>query len=112
MAYVEGVDRDGVAYVVWTDTTEDALADQGLVMPASYGESVHGTPSIVRQLLAADGQTSPLTPTGPEIVLAADDGASVLAWLRANTEAWVGGQAEEIAGGSEELAQVTDQVVY
>jgi hypothetical protein len=86
MIYVEGVSGDGVAYAVYVDASEDELTDMGIGMPMSYGETVHGTPTIVALLRVSDGQQVPLTPTGPNRPLSSSDPESVVAWLRANTD--------------------------
>lgn len=85
MIYVEGVTPDGVAYAVYVDAAEDELTDMGLTMPMSYGETVHGTPTVVALLRVSDGQQVALTPTGPDRPLSASDPETVVAWLRANT---------------------------
>lgn len=85
MIYVEGVTDAGVAYAVYVDASEDELVDMGIGMPASYGETVHGTSSVVAQLRVSDGQPVALTPTGPTRPLTASDAETVVAWLRANT---------------------------
>jgi hypothetical protein len=85
MIYVEGVTPDGVAYAVYVDASEDELADMGVGMPGSYGETVHGTPSIIAMLRVEDGQPVPVTPTGPYRPLSSTDPETVVGWRPGKT---------------------------
>lgn len=85
MITVEGTDQDGTAYAVCFSAPESEVLAAGLAMPASFGDNVHGTTSIVAALEVDDGAPVLLTPTGPSAVLRSSDPVSVLAWLHANT---------------------------
>lgn len=100
MIYVEGVTDGGVAYAAYIDASEDELADMGIGMPSSYGETVHGTPSVIALLRVSDGQPVPVTPTGPNRPLSADDPETVVAWLRANTEDVAVATGADVAGAA------------
>jgi hypothetical protein len=85
MIGIEGTDDDGRAYLVLADMNAAQMNAAGVRMPADYGATVHGTPGIIAQLQAADGEPVQLTPTGPTIPLSSDDSRSVVAWLFDNT---------------------------
>jgi hypothetical protein len=122
MIYVEGVTPDGVAYAVYVDASEDELADMGVGMPGSYGETVHGTPSIIAMLRVEDGQPVPVTPTGPYRPLSSTDPETVVGWLRSNTGDVAVATGEDLAAAAsgnlgrvepaEAPAPGSDEIVY
>lgn len=85
MIGIEGTDDDGHAYMVLADTSPQEIYATGIALPATYGETVYGTPRIISYLMASDGEPVALTPTGPTVPLAADDPRSIVAWLMDNT---------------------------
>lgn len=87
MITITGTDPAGVGYEVTAGASLGDVAEAlGRAYPASYGDNVHGTPRIIAQLSAADGEAALLTPTGPAVALSAADQRSVLAWLQQHTD--------------------------
>lgn len=85
MMSVQGTLPTGLAYEVLLETTDDQAVGNGRIMPAHYGESVHGTAVVIGLLNEATGAQVSVTPTGPTLELKPTSALSVLAWLRQHT---------------------------